>query len=451
MPARSQRVGDLGCSSSGIARQLAGARGSALLCMTSRSSSRPASSSASQGSMSRTTTIACQPSRVLRAALRRPRRHPARPRRVAVPRRRRGVHAARRAGARGVRAGRRRGRAVLGPPAVDAAPRRVLLGLRSYIFEAGCGMVLDGELRLLTEEIDDAARDRAAARARFAARDVRPVEPGARVLAAVPGVRTSMWRRPTHCSSRRARGLRLVDNGVMHGAAAGGRAYHLVPRAASKARGGGAAHAGARDAPEEVIAVASAPPFSYVLLGEIRRDHPRQLLAAREPGWRGGCDGATRSGILSADSNAEMTISCASALTVWTATCQPRALAFVIVVVSSSGFHQTCEPQPLSRVTFSPRTRSQSASRGPGRCSMYQSPRCSPVEYGAVEREVAVDPEREPGAGGERIQVLKPRRICTPTLPRWTSSRAPSRPPSPLRASRSPSRTCRRSSGRARR
>ena len=33
----------------------------------------------------------------------------------------------------------------------------VLLGLRSYIYEAGCGMVLDGEVVSLVEELDDAA------------------------------------------------------------------------------------------------------------------------------------------------------------------------------------------------------------------------------------------------------------------------------------------------------
>ena len=49
--------------------------------------------------------------------------------------------------------------------------------------------------------------------------------------------------------------FRLVDNGVMHGAAAGGRAYHLVPRSASKAAAV-ARHMQARGfAPEEVIAV----------------------------------------------------------------------------------------------------------------------------------------------------------------------------------------------------
>ena len=50
-------------------------------------------------------------------------------------------------------------------------------------------------------------------------------------------------------------GWRLADNGVMHGVDGGGRAYHLVPRAASKARAV-AAHMQARGyAAEEAIAV----------------------------------------------------------------------------------------------------------------------------------------------------------------------------------------------------
>ena len=49
--------------------------------------------------------------------------------------------------------------------------------------------------------------------------------------------------------------FRLVDNGVMHGAAAGGRAYHLVPRSASKAAAV-ARHMQARGfVADEVIAV----------------------------------------------------------------------------------------------------------------------------------------------------------------------------------------------------
>jgi hypothetical protein len=49
--------------------------------------------------------------------------------------------------------------------------------------------------------------------------------------------------------------LRLVDNGLMHGVPGAGRAYHLIPRAASKARAV-ARHMQARGyAPEECIAV----------------------------------------------------------------------------------------------------------------------------------------------------------------------------------------------------
>ena len=46
-----------------------------------------------------------------------------------------------------------------------------MLGVRSWIFEAGCGMVIDGELQLLTEELDDAAAN-ALLLERFPARDV---------------------------------------------------------------------------------------------------------------------------------------------------------------------------------------------------------------------------------------------------------------------------------------
>ncbi|MEA2482201.1 MAG: hypothetical protein QOC55_148, partial [Thermoleophilaceae bacterium] len=49
--------------------------------------------------------------------------------------------------------------------------------------------------------------------------------------------------------------LRLVDNGVVQGVAGSGRAYHLIPRAASKARAV-ARHMQARGyAPEDCIAV----------------------------------------------------------------------------------------------------------------------------------------------------------------------------------------------------
>ena len=65
----------------------------------------------------------------------------------------------------------------------------LLLGLRSYIFEAGCGMVLDGEVESLVEEADDAGGNALLLERMRGARDVRPVEPGARVVAAVPRAR----------------------------------------------------------------------------------------------------------------------------------------------------------------------------------------------------------------------------------------------------------------------
>ena len=132
----------------------------------------------------------------------------------------------------------------------------VLLGLRSYIFEAGCGMVLDGEVVSLVEEADDGPanallleayagrlemydpwnRGRESSRL-YLGRDVSVVEADELLIEGGFGA----WR--------------LVDNGLMHGADGGGRAYHLVPREASKARAV-AAHMQARGlVAEEVIAV----------------------------------------------------------------------------------------------------------------------------------------------------------------------------------------------------
>jgi hydroxymethylpyrimidine pyrophosphatase-like HAD family hydrolase len=127
-----------------------------------------------------------------------------------------------------------------------------LLGVRSWIFEAGCGMVLDGEIEWLVEVGDDAEanalllerlplemydpwnRGRESSRL-YLGRDVDVAEADELLIAGGFG------------------GFRLVDNGVMHGAASG-RAYHLVPRDASKARAV-ARHMRARGyAPEEAIA-----------------------------------------------------------------------------------------------------------------------------------------------------------------------------------------------------
>ena len=132
----------------------------------------------------------------------------------------------------------------------------VLLGLRSYIFEAGCGMVLDGEVESLVDEIDDSAAN-AVLLERYAGR-LQMYDPWNR------GRESSRLYLGRDIDAAEAdelligQGLgafRLVDNGLMHGADGGGRAYHLVPREASKARAV-AAHMQARAfAPEDVIAV----------------------------------------------------------------------------------------------------------------------------------------------------------------------------------------------------
>ena len=82
-----------------------------------------------------------------------------------------------------------------------------MLGVRSYIFEAGCGMVLDGELEWLAEEVDDAGAN-ALLLERYAGRleMYDPWNRGRESSRLYLGSRTSMWRRPTNCSSRKGSG-----------------------------------------------------------------------------------------------------------------------------------------------------------------------------------------------------------------------------------------------------
>src|SRR4051794_3007823 len=154
MPRAFSASATFGCSSSGIGASRPG-RGWTDDCVTRRSSVRPACSSSSHGSMSRITAIPCQPRAVLRAAY------------VDMD----GTLLGRGAslfhdadgaftmlGARALEAcaradvevvpysGRRRSTLLL---------NAVLLGLRSYIYEAGCGMVLDGEVVSLVDDADD--------------------------------------------------------------------------------------------------------------------------------------------------------------------------------------------------------------------------------------------------------------------------------------------------------
>ena len=130
----------------------------------------------------------------------------------------------------------------------------VLLGLRSYIFEAGCGMVLDGEVVRLVEESDDAAAN-ALLLERFPLEMYDPWNRGRESSQLFLGQDVSVAEADELLIEEGFGAFRLVDNGVMHGADGGGRAYHLVPREASKARAV-AAHMQARGfVAEEFIAV----------------------------------------------------------------------------------------------------------------------------------------------------------------------------------------------------
>ncbi len=149
-----------------------------------------------------------------------------------------------------------------------------LIGASSYIFELGCGLVLDGALEWLTDDFapspdsgsifDQISQtgapslllERFAGRLEYhtpwaVGREVSHLFRGSVDLAEVDAV----------LSAAGVAGLRLVDNGVIREHAdrfpgvAVVRAYHLVPAAASKARAV-ARHMQARGyAPEECIAV----------------------------------------------------------------------------------------------------------------------------------------------------------------------------------------------------
>jgi len=131
-----------------------------------------------------------------------------------------------------------------------------MIGVRSYIFEAGCGMVLDGELVPLVEEADDGPANALLLEA-YAGRlqMYDPWNRGRESSRLYLGREVSVAEADELLIEAGFGGWRLVDNGLMHGVDGGGRAYHLVPREASKARAV-AAHRQARGLlPEEVIAV----------------------------------------------------------------------------------------------------------------------------------------------------------------------------------------------------
>ena len=131
-----------------------------------------------------------------------------------------------------------------------------MLGVRSYIFEAGCGMVLDGEVERLVEEADDAGAN-ALLLDTYAGRleQYDPWNRGRESSRLYLGSAIDVGEADELLIEGGFGGWRLVDNGLMHGVDGRGRAYHLVPRGASKARAV-ARHMQARGyAPEEVIAV----------------------------------------------------------------------------------------------------------------------------------------------------------------------------------------------------
>jgi phosphoglycolate phosphatase len=131
----------------------------------------------------------------------------------------------------------------------------VMLGLRSWIYEAGAGVILDHELLWAAEETDDTAAN-ALLLERYAGRleMYDPWNRGRKSSRLYLGQDIDAAEADQLLTEKGHGGFRLVDNGVMHGAPSG-RAYHLVPRSASKA-GAVARHMQARGfAPEEVIAV----------------------------------------------------------------------------------------------------------------------------------------------------------------------------------------------------
>ena len=132
-----------------------------------------------------------------------------------------------------------------------------LIGARSYIFELGCGLVLDGELEWLTDglvpnaeagSIYDQIEDSGAPAlllGRYAGR-LEPHTPWAatREVSHLYRGDIPLAEVATTLEQAGLASLRLVDNGVIHEARALGlmpqlervRVYHLIPATSSKAR-----------------------------------------------------------------------------------------------------------------------------------------------------------------------------------------------------------------------
>jgi hydroxymethylpyrimidine pyrophosphatase-like HAD family hydrolase len=144
-----------------------------------------------------------------------------------------------------------------------------LLGTASYIFEAGSGLVLDGEVEWLTDGLeprgDETIHDQIEASGapallleRYAGRLTRyePWRLGPREVSMLfLGEGISAAEADALLGEHGFDWLRLVENGVMHSVEGPGLAYQLIPRASSKPRAV-ARHMQARGyTPDECIAV----------------------------------------------------------------------------------------------------------------------------------------------------------------------------------------------------
>ena len=149
-----------------------------------------------------------------------------------------------------------------------------LIGSSSYVFELGCGLMLDGELEWLTDGVEpsdaggsiydqiEASGAPALLLSRYAGRLEyhTPWSVGRDVSHLFRGL-VDLDEACGFLASNGFEWLRLVDNGIVHEHAPGVpeltlvRAYHLIPAAASKARSV-ARHMQARSyAPSDCIAV----------------------------------------------------------------------------------------------------------------------------------------------------------------------------------------------------
>jgi phosphoglycolate phosphatase len=177
-----------------------------------------------------------------------------------------------------------------------------LLGLSSYVFEAGAGVAVDGEVHWLTQERHDtieASGAPALLLERFAGslEYHEPWHTGREVSHLFRGA-VDAFEADALLAEHGHERLRLVDNGAISRRMPGverPRAYHLVPSGVSKARGI-ALHQRIRGlAPEECIAVgdsredlSAAPAVGtfWLVANALERDPSLREQVARQPNVR---------------------------------------------------------------------------------------------------------------------------------------------------------------------